>query len=83
MPQFAQSDKAAIKGVVEEIERSLVRSKGESDFVREACAEAKEKYSVDPSDLKKWAKILFNANLEEEKEKAEMLFESYEELFIN
>ena len=81
MPSFSVADKEKVKGVVEEIERSMVRIKSEQEFISEACKDAKDKYGVEPKDLKAWAKILYNANLEEEKEKAEMLFESYELLF--
>lgn len=81
MPSFSVADKEKVKGVVEEIERSMVRIKGEQEAISEACKDAKDKYGVEPKDLKYWAKILYNANLEEEKEKAEMLFESYELLF--
>ena len=71
----------AEKNVIKEIANSLMRMDGEREHIKTMCDDMKENHESDPSELKRLAKILHKQNLEEEKAKANSIFERYEELF--
>lgn len=74
-------DNVKLKKVVDEMVNALVRMAGENDFFNEAAKAAAEEHDLKPATIKQMAKIRFKNSLDEDKAKANEIFELYETIF--
>lgn len=75
VPRLNPTELKAYQGNVKEIVDALTRIEAENDLIKTIAETAHEKYGVDKALTKKTAKIMYKRNLDEERAKAEDLFD--------
>ena len=74
-------EKKAYNGNIREISDALTRMQAEKDLIKTICETAQEKYGAKPADTRKLGKLYYEQSLEEERAKANELFDLYEDIF--
>jgi hypothetical protein len=62
-------------GAIEEITIAMTHIKSQQDLIAEITKEMREKFGIETKDTRDIAKIAFNRSLDEERTKAESLFD--------
>jgi hypothetical protein len=62
-------------GAIEEITIAMTHIKSQQDLITEIASQQKDKFGVETKDTRKIAKIAFDRNLDEERTRAEDLFD--------
>lgn len=70
--------KAKFKKNIQECVDALTRIQSENELIGEIAKQAKDDFDIKPADFKKVAKIIFEQNLDEQREKFEELCELVE-----
>ncbi|MCA1807516.1 MAG: hypothetical protein LC687_06690, partial [Actinobacteria bacterium] len=73
------TDQQKEQGAIKEIAQAYEAIQYQNDFIKDVCARMKEEIESDPAELKKLGRMLHKQNMEEEKEKANAIFDKYEE----
>ena len=76
-------DKEKVLGVLKELSNAMTRIRAEKDFMKEAIADAAEKYELEKKHIRKMAQVYHKQNFDEIQGEAEEFCELYESITTN
>lgn len=77
-----EQDKKDVLNVLKELSNSMTRIEGERDYIKEAIADASEKFQLPKKQLRKMAKVYHKNNFADELTEMEEFQQLYESIVM-